>query len=960
MSVFTRFALRSLARNRSRTVVSIFGITLSCALICAVLTTVVSMAHMLEERTVAEEGAWQVEIAGITQEGAARLASDERISALISVAELGGVDLGEENAADFGRYSFVKTYPENPDGENIIVTPEIESGRAPEAPGEVILPSYFEGAELSGGGLTATGTIELGSTISLALGERTIIYADGSSYVGTSIAPTYFDDAEEVTQELTPTETLEGLRVVGFYCAWGSVNTLALQGNCLYVYCDEDMIEQALTDGSKATSVFTLATVHAPADARAIADEFGQDGALMELGAQTHESLLRWQGVTQESLAWNSLYQVAGVLAAVIAVASISLVYNAFAISVAERTKQFGLLASLGASKRQLRRTVLAEALLLSAVSIPLGLALGIMGCLVVFHVTGTGLASLFDLPSQAGAISVVVSPAVLLVSAALALLTVLVSAWIPALRASRVSAVDAIRQTQDVKMSRRARRAQRRARRRGTDSTQRSLGLAGALFGVPGFMAHRNLSRFTSKGRVTVVALAVSVALLIISASIGGALTYSTELAAESEGGVDLSVSINPTAAESADGTLVRENGEVDVQAFRDALERLYQDACERVSPRPLGYYTRFIADVIVPASLCSPEASSFFGTTLADGSWSGPVYVNVVDDATWASYIDELGLSAEEFSDPTHPQAVLLNNYSYSNVDGSYGAYSPLAEPGDIETVTYAAVDGMYAGGIYSDENGEPYVWFSAPDGTECALSLDDGLASRSTLTVGALADEAPLSITSYTNTMQLVLPASALAAVANASFGDTRIDFDTAGSADGAIAAQEAFEGIAAAYPELDCTYTNLAQQMAQARMMSGAVQTFIYCFTVVTGLIAVANAFNTLTTSLILRRREFAVLKSIGMGDASFRRMIAYECASYALRGLALGFALALIVHTVLYRVVIGAFTTYSYTIPWLQAGCAAGIVLLVILASAAYALHRSHASSVVDALRDDAI
>ena len=120
---------------------------------------------------------------------------------------------------------------------------------------------------------------------------------------------------------------------------------------------------------------------------------------------------------------------------------------------------------------------------------------------------------------------------------------------------------------------------------------------------------------------------------------------------------------------------------------------------------------------------------------------------------------------------------------------------------------------------------------------------------------------------------------------------------MSFDTGGDAARASEAQEAIEGIAADYPELDITYTNVAQGKLQARLMATTVNTFIYCFAVITGLIAVANVFNTLANALILRRREFAMLKSIGMGNRAFRHMIAYECASYALRGFIIGFVVA---------------------------------------------------------------
>ena len=89
MSIFTRFSLRSLSGNRTRTVVSVIGIALSCALVCAVLTSVVSMSNMLYERTAADEGSWQVEAANIPADAHRALAGDGRVSARLDVAELG-------------------------------------------------------------------------------------------------------------------------------------------------------------------------------------------------------------------------------------------------------------------------------------------------------------------------------------------------------------------------------------------------------------------------------------------------------------------------------------------------------------------------------------------------------------------------------------------------------------------------------------------------------------------------------------------------------------------------------------------------------------------------------------------------------------------------------------------------------------------------------------------------------
>ena len=94
----------------------------------------------------------------------------------------------------------------------------------------------------------------------------------------------------------------------------------------------------------------------------------------------------------------------------------------------------------------------------------------------------------------------------------------------------------------------------------------------------------------------------------------------------------------------------------------------------------------------------------------------------------------------------------------------------------------------------------------------------------------------------------------------------------------------------------------------------------------------------------------------MLKSIGMGNRAFRRMIAYECASYALRGFIIGFVVAALASFGLYQSMMLSYTTYEFSLPWLQVGIAVVVVAAVILASVTYALRRTNAASVVDALR----
>ncbi|WP_297034986.1 ABC transporter permease [uncultured Enorma sp.] len=956
MSIFTRFTLKSLTQNRTRTAVSIFGVALSVALITAVLTSVVSLTNMLIERTASDEGWWYAEAAGITAEDLERLQNDQEVTDLTVIADMGTISLGEDNSDIFGKYLYAKTWPHDLDAsEPLISTPEIVAGRAPEAPGEILLPHPLQNAELASCGLTTAdgGPIEVGSRITLDLGTRTVTNReDGASVTTTAIRGDYIDEATQTETYEADLGHIEGT-VVGFYRAYGYSTIYSLRGNIAYVYDDGSAVDRAITDDSAATWAGAIFRTANPADAEPLADEIVNVHERITDGASTvHSTLIRWMGVTPDTAIWNTLYQIAAILAAVVVIAGVSLVYNSFAISVAERTRQFGLLSSLGASRRQLRCTVFTEALIIGGIGIPVGLALGLIGCYVVFGILGEGIAMM----AGGAEARVVVSPIALGIAALLGLITLIVSAWIPAVRASHVSALDAIRQVQDVHLSRRALRSQRRAARRGErGSLVRPLGLAGRIFGIPGFIAHKNLTRASSKGRVTVAALAVSVALLITSGSIADVMSYASSTTVDTMEGRDLLLYIDVTGA-GADQSLALADGKVDGPGMQDALARFYADVQTVDGATPNGYMTSYVADALIPAGMLNDGIMGLDGSAplLANGSWYGSVYVNFVDDATWNAYVEELGLDSAEFCDPAHPRAIAVNSYDINNGE-TYGNYRPFKETGSIESLEFADLNGHFVSSIEDDPAGGLRALYYDNEGNPVYLPYDEAVANTQEIEVGALAETRPVCVDS-SGTLQLILPSSAIGLSANSGYLRASMSFDTGGDAALATDVQEAVEDIAENYPELDITYMNAAQGKLQARLMVTTVNTFIYCFAVITGLIAVANVFNTLANALILRRREFAMLKSIGMGNRAFRRMIAYECASYALRGFVIGFVLAAFASFGLYQAMALSYSTYEFQLPWLQIGVSAAIVLVVILVSVAYALARTRAASIVEALR----
>ena len=906
MNVFSKVTLESLKKNRTRTVVTIIGIMLSAAMICASTTFVSSMQNFVLRCEIYSSGDWH----GAVYDAAYKDYEDIRDSGKVSSAAyaqvLGYAKIGSAN--EYKPYLYVLG-GDAASGYFETMPVHLLLGTLPKDSTEIILPEH----------LTSNGKVNytLGDTVTLEVGDRTL---DGKR-LGQD-TPVYTYDSETHTEVMSG-ERLENTEprtytVVGIY-ERPTFEDYSAPGYTALTAADTKSADQA--------PIHCYFKLHKPAG---VYDFMKEMGYTQEHRYAYNTKVLLYSGTAPFDSFLTAFYSLAAIIIALIVFGSVSLIYNAFSISVSERTRQFGLLSSVGATRKQLRRMVLFEALTVSAVGIPLGILVGIGGIGITLLLIGDKFSSIVraDIPMR-----ICVSWQAVVIAAVIALVTVLISAWIPSKRATRVSAVEAIRQSMDIKVSGRPVRTSK---------------LAYKLFGLPGVLAGKHYKRNRKKYRTTVVSLFMSIVLFVSAAA------FTDYMMESAEGGLASDQFDLIYAAESDASSAMRPDA---------LLELLFSE--QNVTG---GTYTKkqFLQGDISREYVTAMYAGHFadFGmeredATPKDLGISG--YLYFVADTEFNRLLEKYNLKEADYYDRDKPLGIALDrNIEFDRRLEKYVTLDTLKGDGCvIEGLYYVEIDGYYRKDSRIDENGNKVVLYQNRDNESNIIELPyEESFAKYTLRSEKTIEEAPFFVSRSTPVaINMIYPYSMLESVvpeaALNQFRNTEYFLTSSNHA-------ASFENLATMLTENGLSSRQLFDYAANAetnRNVVTIIRVFAYGFIVLISLIAAANVFNTISTNISLRRREFAMLKSVGMTQKGFRRMMNYECLLYGSKALLLGLPVSCGITYLIYRAVTTAYET-SFHLPWAAIGIAVLSVFLVVFATMMYAMRKVKKDNPIDALKNE--
>ncbi len=854
MNIFNKVTLQSLKKSRTRTIVTIIGVVLSAAMITAVATFAVSLQNYLINSSAVKYGSWHVAFLDVDSAFLQERSHDKGVRDTATIENIGYAALNDGKNPD-KPYLFVTGFNEKAFKDLPI---KMISGRLPQNSGEVLIPVH----------LSANGGVNyaVGDTLSLAVGDR----VNGSGRLTQHTPYNPEDGSEAVVPKAEKTYTVVGI------CERPSFEEAAAPGYTLITASDP---------ADQADSFNVFVTLDNPREVQSYAkDKAGGYNTIL------NDYVLRFMGLSDDTLFNTLLYSVGSILVLLIMLGSVFLIYNAFNISLNERTRQFGILASVGATSKQLRNSVLFEGLCIGVVGIPIGLAVGIGSITLVISVIAGNFRNILltDVP-----LTLTVSVPALIASAVISMITILISAYIPARKAAKRPVLESIRQTNEVKIDSKAVKT--------SDFAQR-------VYGLEGMLALKNFKRNKKRYRSIVLSLTLSVVLFVSANAFGESLKQAAKQSV-----VDSDYDICFTTQNMDESQLFRLYDKL------KAVEGVYESSYQAVST-----YS------------CTARASDFseryreaLGLASPDETVVLPMDIQFVEDSVYLDFIKDLGLPAEEYTGQNAKMTAVAKAKGDSEQSGKRSLYNMF----DNTSMDFTVVPG-------------------ADDGTAQDQGKTVSLTFVDTIPVDGIPRQ---SAQVKSATFMIVAPYQLKSNFEPGSDAVTGLTFRSDNAAQSVAEMKTVIqsEGITANY-----SLYNANEIFEQNRNIVFVVDVFTYVFVFMISLIATANVFNTISTNIKLRRREFAMLRSVGMSDRDFSKMMNFECAFFGMKTLLFGVPIAVLLSWLIYRGMDAGGAKIGFIFPWASLIISVIGVFFLVFITMLYATRSIKKENIIDALRDD--
>ena len=887
MNLLNKLTIKNLKLNKKRTIVTIIGIMLSVALITAVSGMFFSVKESFINYEKRNYGNYHYLFQDVNKKDFNQFELNKKVETVNYVYNL-GYSILDGITNEYKPYVYVKGYTRS-SFENIGVV--LIEGNLPKNENEIIIPSHLK----YNGGVE----YEIGDTINLNIGKRLIDGSECNQY------NPFQPDMETIENAFIKT-----FKVVGIMQRPDTkIEPYTAPGYTMITFIDEN-------NSSNEADIYVRYTKSG------LKDYYRTTGSILGVNPEYYYEIYNYDAHQTDNyeLKLKEVYDnkrfteqqnhrlislennfladdnmvglglAASVVVVVIIFTSVFCIKNSFDISITEKTRQYGMLSSIGATRKQIKKNVYYEALILGLIGIPLGILLGLIATFILVivsdHFLATALGEEFRL-------TFTISIFAILFSMFLGLITIILSARKSAKRASKISPINAIRNSEDIKIK---------------NNKINTPTLIKSIFGIGGVISYKNLKRSKKKYRTTVISIVVSIIVyLAVTGFINVAFSFlEFELPTD-----DYNITIN-----------YRETS--------DKNENIHETIkdIEKVSNVEKYSYTSY-SDFCITNPKFSDDYLNVYPNILKQLPKEGQCLdLIIVSKNEFRRYTKSLGINTNE----NIQNGILVNTIYHSTVDKNNKT-----KIRELDMFSYNKGD-MVNGNIrlydgYIDDT-------TVPKMTEYNIKI------------AGITTEVPMGYSSPLYHPIIVLSEENTNVIIN----ETRQKdiFISSSNTD------KTFDELKELFTDYDVHIFNIEEEARTQKSLYILIAIFLYGFITVIALIGTTNIFNTITTNMSLRQREFATLKSVGMTNDEFNRMIRLETLFYCGKSLLIGLPIGILFTYIIYRLFNQGELVVKYVFPWSAIIIVCLILFILIFAIMKYSLGKIKNQNTIETIRNENI
>ena len=847
MSILNRLTIKNLRLNKKRTIVTIIGIILSTALMVGIGLLFSSFQDLMIRDTIGYNGKYEANYGDVDLNKLNNI--KDKDFTYFYEKPIGFSKI--ESSNEYKPYMYITSVNKEYFDELKLI-----EGSFPKNENEAVISNHV----ITNGGLN----YKVGDIVTFKYGKRNI---EGNG----TLANSEFVDGEFLTNEGTHT-----YKIVGIVERSNFENYSA----CGYTAFTLDVNNDK---GSVNLYVMFNKNKKIIKQSEELAKRLNYDNDI-----NYNSTLLALYGESTYGNVMTTIVSMMMIMLALVSIGCIIVIYNSFAISVMERKKEFGLLSSIGATKRQLSHTVFFEAVFVGVIGIILGILGAYIGIGCVVLVINNLIGDMLEYK-----LYLVTNPLFIIIPVIFMIIVIGASAFIPSRRASKVSPIEAIRQNDDIKINKKKIRTSK---------------LVLKLFGIEGEIALKNIKRNKKKYRVTIVSLFISIVLFI---SFSSYMNYTLNTASSVMGEVPYDYQISYFGDDN------------DI----DALDKI----SEIIKSNDVKEYVSYSASnlSIIGNYTYSDEYLDFYKSAYGDDGIKAlnnlkyqSIYILVLDDNSYNKYKKLVGLDKDS--------VILLNRFK----GVSYGNNKRVNY--DIPVINNGNINIKICN--FDDDDDVDTTKY-------CNKNIDNIFVTNKSFDL--------IEEFSYMDDFKLIVNKKLYDSISDSSTHYTQFNIisDNTNNIDKLTKDLDKYSNV---------NYTNIKEAMKQANNLILAVKILMYGFISLVTLIGVTSVFNTISTSMALRKREFAVLRSIGLTNRGFNKILFFESLFFGMKSLIFAIPVSIGITVLIHYALADMVSISTIIIPWKYIIISIVSVFVIVLLTMMYSTSKIKKHNIIEQIREENI